>query len=116
MANEASDTFHNLWIKYGPKKLAVFQREYRFCPDRRWRFDFAHELSKVAVEIEGITWYGNRLSRHQNHRGYTNDLEKYNRAVELKWAVLRYTQRGLKEKPIQIIQQVTAVILGRLTV
>ena len=60
--------------------------EYRFHPERRWRFDFAWVEEMVAVEMEGI---GGK-SRHRTYPGYKGDLEKYNQATLLGWSVLRF--------------------------
>lgn len=72
--------------------LAVFGRkpegEYRFHPERRWRFDFAYPDLKIAVEAEGgVFGHG----RHTRGMGYVKDCEKYNQAVLLGWRVFRYT-------------------------
>ena len=69
--------------------------EHRFAKSigRQWRFDVAWPEQKVALEWEGITWYGNKQSRHQSAKGYEGDCEKYNTAVLLGWKVLRYPQR-----------------------
>jgi len=64
------------------------EREYRFDPTRRWRFDFAWPQYKLAVEVEGVTWAG---GRHQRVSGYEADAEKYNAAAAAGWKVLRFT-------------------------
>lgn len=63
-------------------------REYLFCSPRRWRFDFAFPLEKIAVEIEGGTWI---QGRHNRGSSIEKDMEKYNRAARLGWIVLRYS-------------------------
>ena len=68
--------------------------EYRFDPERRWRFDFAWPALKMAVEIEGGVWI---RGRHVRPVGYLADLEKYNRAVVLGWRVLRYAPHQLSQ-------------------
>ena len=66
------------------------EREYRFHPTRKWRFDFAFPSEKLAIEIEGgMATYG----AHQRPKGFAEDCEKYNAAVKLGWRVLRYTTR-----------------------
>ena len=70
-------------------------REYQFNPDRKWRFDFAHVKTKVAIEIEGGTWSG---GRHTRGSGYSKDCEKYNKASKLGWCVLRYTSDAINVK------------------
>ena len=72
--------------------LPAPEREYRFDPKRRWRFDFAWPSLRIAVEIEGGVWV---RGRHVRPTGYLADLEKYNRAVVLGWRVLRYAPHQL---------------------
>ena len=67
--------------------LSEPEREYRFHPKRRWRFDFAWPDLKIAVEIEGGVWTG---GRHVRGAGFVKDCEKYNAAVEEGWRVLRF--------------------------
>lgn len=71
--------------------------EYRFHPIRRWRFDVAWPVSRMALEWEGIVWYGGRKSRHQTAKGYEGDCRKYNAAAVLGWTVLRYPQKMQNE-------------------
>lgn len=78
--------------------------ELKFHPSRRWRFDFAFEAVRLAVEVEGGVWSG---GRHTRGKGYLNDCEKYNAATELKWDVLRYsTQQLTKPETIAQIKRV----------
>lgn len=66
--------------------------EYRFDSERRWRFDYAWPDFKVAVEQEGAVWV---QGRHTRGSGFVKDMEKYNRAAELGWRVLRYQPKDL---------------------
>jgi len=63
-----------------------FEREYRFHPTRRWRFDFAWVEPRVALEVEGSVW---ARGRHTRGKGYLGDIEKYNEAVLEGWKLLR---------------------------
>ena len=65
-----------------------WKAEYKFLPDRKFRFDWALPDKKWAIEYEGIM---SAKSRHTSVTGYTNDLRKYNLAVLNGWRVLRYT-------------------------
>ena len=76
--------FIRLWSELqGPALI----REFRFCK-RRWRFDFAHLDSKVAIEIQGGT---RNQGRHVRHEGYKADVEKTNEAQRLGWLVHQLT-------------------------
>lgn len=71
------------------------EREYKFHPTRKWRFDFAWPQLQVAVEIEGGIFV---RGRHSRGVGIRNDCEKYNQAALLGWIVLRYTDREIKNR------------------
>ena len=64
------------------------EREYRFHPTRRWRFDFADPETKVAVEIDGGAFIG---GRHTRGVGFVKDQEKLNTATSMGWRVFRYS-------------------------
>lgn len=80
-----------------------FEREYRFHPTRRWRFDFAWPEKMVACEIEGVTHYGKnrdgsmKLGRHQTGKGMEADLEKYDEAMRLGWSIYRTSQAMVRQ-------------------
>ncbi|GGG97536.1 hypothetical protein [Pedobacter zeae] len=62
--------------------------EYRFDKKRKWRFDYANEEKKIAIECEGGIWTG---GRHTRGKGYQNDMEKYNAASLQGWTLIRRT-------------------------
>ena len=76
------------------------EREYRFAPPRRWRFDFAFPDLRLAIEVEGGTWVS---GRHNRGAGFERDCEKYNTAVTLGWRVLRFT-RGMIDDGLALEQ------------
>lgn len=103
---KTSDTFtwdikHTLGLK--------MEMEYKFHPDRKWRFDYAIPEYKIAIEVEGGVWKkttytdkdGKELTiqggRHTTGKGYINDLEKYNTATAMGWAVFRVTPSQIKK-------------------
>jgi len=70
-----------LWrVMHGPK----LERELRFWPPRRWRFDFAHVPTRVAIECQGGVW---SRGRHARGAGMVRDYEKANAAVAAGWRV-----------------------------
>lgn len=68
-------------------------REYKFMPNRKFRFDFCFPEKKVAVEIDGGTWNG---GRHSRGAGYAADCEKMNFAALFHWRVFRFTPEMVK--------------------
>ena len=76
------------------KGFIGYVKEYRFCPSRKWRFDFAFPTEKVAVEIEGGVWVN---GAHNRGAHFLSDMEKYNWATINGWKVLRYTNSNLKQ-------------------
>ena len=70
-----------------------FVREFRFCPERRWRADYRlenitlHGL-EVLLEIEGAVYV---QGRHTRGKGYEKDMRKYNTAAKLGFVVIRFS-------------------------
>lgn len=83
--SELERKFSVLWNRLGGPEL---EAEFRFHPARKWRFDFAHHPSKIAVEIEGGQFC---QGRHQRPLGFEQDCFKYNAAILLGWRVFRLT-------------------------
>lgn len=63
-------------------------REYRVCEGRRFRFDLAWPVQRVALEIDGGVWIS---GRHSRGAGITSDCEKFSLAAIHGWRVLRVT-------------------------
>lgn len=72
--------------------LPTPQREFRFAPPRRWRFDYLFG-DRIALEIEGGAWTG---GRHTRGAGFIADMEKYNTATIMGYRVLRCTPGQLR--------------------
>ena len=66
--------------------------EFRFSPPRRWRFDYAWPMQRIAVEIDGGAW---TQGRHTRGAGFIADMEKQNAAALAGWRILRYTPEQL---------------------
>jgi len=76
------------------KHLPLPEREYKFHPKRKWRFDFAWPDQLLALEVEGGTMRGK--SRHTTGVGFHNDCEKYNTATVSGWRILRVDSMQVK--------------------
>lgn len=68
--------------------LPTPEREHRFAPPRKWRFDFAWPHLMVALEVDGGTMSG---GRHTRGKGFEADCEKTNAAAINGWLLLRVT-------------------------
>jgi very-short-patch-repair endonuclease len=70
-----------------------FEREYRFHPVRRWRFDIALTRQRIAIECDGGLYINGRHSRGASQE---KDYEKHNAAVVLGWRVLKFGPNHIK--------------------
>lgn len=75
----------------------AMQREYRFHPERKWRFDFAIPSRMIAFEIMGGLYTPN--SGHRSQAGIRRDYEKSNAAQELGWKVYSVTSKDIQDGP-----------------
>jgi hypothetical protein len=83
------------------KELGLdFEPEFKFHPERKWRFDYIVRGKKwesiCAIEIEGGIFQNGRngsggIGRHTRGAGYVADMEKYNHAAALGHRVIRFT-------------------------
>ena len=68
-----------------------YELEYKFHPERKWRFDFMLNndcFYLLALEINGGNWAG---GRHVRPAALIKEYEKLNSAVLLGWRVLLVT-------------------------
>ena len=85
------------------------EREHRFHPYRRWRFDLAWADLMLAAEVDGAVW---TEGRHTRGSGFVRDCEKMTEAALAGWRVLRlvtdwvpsgraleYVRRALEDDP-----------------
>ena len=67
--------------------------ELLFHPKRKWRFDYAWEEQKLALEVHGGIHSG---GRHTRGRGFVEDRAKMNEATLLGWTELEVTPEHIK--------------------
>lgn len=101
--------------------LPIPESEVEFTPNRRWRFDFAYLVDRLAIEVEGGTFArplkchrcgvmvkekgkngklypAYSAGRHNRGAGMAKDAEKYNEAVILGWRVIRVTSQMMARR------------------
>ena len=92
-----------------------YERQFRFHQKRLWKTDFAiweprHSIGRslyptrerflhglLILEVEGVTYYGGKLGRHQRRYGVEGDCEKYNELTMLGYPLIRVTQHMVKD-------------------
>lgn len=100
-ASPLEERFLEVFRTLNPDGSLRPRREYRFCPTRKWKFDFAWPAKRVFVEMEG----GIRgKSRHTVAGGFIRDCEKYNTATFLGWVGIRIPTGGVNEEIVTQIQ------------
>ena len=68
--------------------------EYKFHPERRWRFDYAFPAQRLAVEFDGGQWVA-----HGGRHNRDTDREKLNTAAAMGWRVLRFSNQQWEKDP-----------------
>lgn len=101
--------FATRWARIYPD--LVLASEVEFHPTRKWRFDFCHIETKVAVEVEGGIWTNGAHSRGKH---FESDAEKYNAALEMGFAVFRLSEGMIKD--LAQLELIASTILQRLEV
>jgi hypothetical protein len=86
-----------------------FEKEVKFCADRRFRFDLAWKAQGIAAELDGAVF---SHGRHTRGSGFVRDCEKMTLAATLGWRVLRFTTWDLDNRPLYIVDMVQRA-LGR---
>lgn len=109
------------------------EKQHKFHPDRKWRFDFAWPDHKVAIELEGGTFgrpvmcdkCGSKVmvhtasgsypvragGRHNSGSGMQADCDKYNSAASLGWFVFRIPTSCRMDNVESVIEMVSNMIL-----
>lgn len=98
MVSDRSDAERQLETLLRLAGIEGYEREYRFDPERRFRFDFAWPAQRVAVECDGGIWM-----RWGGRHGRDADREKLNLAAANGWRVLRFSLAMLKREPDRCI-------------
>lgn len=98
-----------IFIQGFAKDGIKIESEYRFHPKRKWRFDLAIVSEKIAIEVEGGIYM--KKGGHSSIKGILRDIEKYNAAVMLGWAVYRVQPENLTK--LETIDNIKQLYLER---
>ena len=79
--------FLSLWERAGGPLL---EREVKIVPDREFRSDFVHELSKTIIEIQGFR-------DHTTAKGFHRDNEKHWMLAKLGYTIITWDRKLINE-------------------
>lgn len=81
----------------------------RLSTGRRMELDIAFKARKIAIELDGFRY-------HSSPESHAIDLDRQNALIQDGWIVLRYGPDVLEQEPERFIEEVLAVLEGRLEV
>lgn len=81
--------------------------QFKFCPTRRWRADFAYPSAMLLIEADGGTW---TAGRHVRGKGFEADCEKTSTAAALGYRVIRVTRDMIEDgRAVELIRRALEV-------
>jgi hypothetical protein len=94
-------------VAYGLPKPRL---EFRFCSERKFRWDACWPTEKggVALEVDGSVW---SRGRHVRGKGYLSDREKDLEGQMRGWIVIHTTPHGLTSA--KTIQQIRGALQAK---
>ena len=90
--------FDALWESLYP--ALDLEVEQQLIPNRRFRFDYVHLGSKVAVELNGQIWH---KGGHSSGSGLLRDYEKLNLAQQSGYVVFQLSAEMINERWLNLI-------------
>lgn len=83
-------------------KLPEPVREFPGIPGRKFKFDGAWPLRRLAFEVDGAVWVN---GRHSRGSGIQTDCEKFSLAAVHGWRVMRFTTDMVRSgKALQLVE------------
>lgn len=83
----------------------AFEQQYKYCPGRNFKADFAIVDRRILIEVNGGIW--NNEGAHGRVSGIIKDIERLNLATLHGYFMLRFTPDDVaRGKALQFILQV----------
>jgi very-short-patch-repair endonuclease len=101
MISKLEREFEHLWTALYPE--IDLTAEVKLIPKRRFRFDYVHEPSKVAIEINGGNWV---KGRHTRPQALSDEYEKVLLANLEGYTVLFVSEKQINQDYLEKIKQV----------
>ncbi len=89
-------------LYWANERTLQLEEEYKFHPERKWRFDYAIPSLKIAVEFNGGVFMTN--GDHNSIKGITRDYDKINTAQGMGWRVIQLNAVNYKGLIFQLNQ------------
>jgi very-short-patch-repair endonuclease len=99
MSTHLERKFADLWVHIYPQ--IDLHSEYKFLANRRFKFDFAHLETKIAIEVQGGIWMAR--SGHSGGTGVQKDYEKQNLASANGWRIFLLSDKDINDENVKLI-------------
>lgn len=96
--------FLTQWRRLGGPELV---EEFKFHLVRDWAFDFAHEASRVCIDLQGGNWVN---GAHVRPAQYSRDCKKHNTAILMGFRVFWFTTDMIANDPAGHLEPVIELI------
>ena len=100
-----SELEEDLSFKMVHANLPVFQRQYKFHPERNWKLDFYY--AGWGIEVQGGGWVEGGGGHNRNALVMAKDYEKFNACHEIGIKLLLFTGEQVKDG--RAIQQLNKI-------
>ncbi len=95
---------YNFWSMFGYPPPMV---EFKFHPNRRWRFDFCWPDKLIALEVQGGLFI---RGAHSRGAYIVKSQEKYNHAALMGWRIFYFQPKEFNDgTAIEILDQVFGI-------
>lgn len=114
--NTTSDLVEGIVMQCRWLSLPLPEREVRFHPTRKWRFDLAWPAFKVACEVQGGTYVkapDGGAGYHSRGIGMTADMEKLNEAQLAGWLVIVADTKMAKHRDGRAVEFIQRALQAR---
>lgn len=101
MTSHLEQKFDDLWTELYPD--IDLEAEVRIIPNRRFRHDYIHKKSKVAIEINGGTYI---RGRHTRGKALENEYTKVMLAAKQGYLTLFLSANQITEDYLKEIKQI----------
>lgn len=108
--NKLHNDFEDIIFQHLAHIYPLLEREFKFHPSFRHKFDYCWPCYMVAVELQGGIYSGNRQSGHLSVPGIENDMFKLNLAQSCGWIQLQLSPRKIRQESGYVVSTICSAI------